>query len=274
MGKYNKNNLRVNVKDFQHPADVKSISVIRAIPAFEKILEFISKNSIERTRKLLNTSCKVKVTRDMAPQIFDMLDEASELFGCTNVPDVYYHRMYDFQITLDGMDSPYITYPSAWLENVDEDMLWAVTAGEVAAVEAKHATMEMVDMVVKFFKGTLPFGVEEAMEFALNDWFRNRIYTVDRAILIASGSFQLAAKHILYGDAPEEVLESLELDKPGNPYYHQATEFLKQSGIRGLVKTAKTVTSRGQWMASRYIELYNWYFGGEYHDLMERSVEE
>ena len=109
MGKYNKNNLRVNVKDFQHPADVKSISVITGIPAFEKILEFISKNSIERTQKLLNTSCNLKVTRNMAPKIFDMLDEAAEMFGCTNIPEVYYERKYEFQITLDGMDNPYIT---------------------------------------------------------------------------------------------------------------------------------------------------------------------
>lgn len=273
MGKYNVKNLRLNVADFQHPSDKAAIDAITAISAFEKVLEFVSKNSIEKSSRLINASSKMKITRNMSPLIFSMLDEAVEMFGCEKMPEVYIQRNYNFVINLDGIEYPYITFPNAWLETVSEDMLWSITAGEVAAIQAKHAEMEMVDTVLKFFKGVLPPGVEEALEFAMNNWFRCRIYTVDRAILVASGSFKLAAKHILYGDVPDSVLEEMELDKPGNPYYQQAVEFIKQRGVQGVVKTAMTAFTRSQWMASRYIELYNWYFGGEYHDLIERGVD-
>ena len=49
MGKYNKNNKRLRVADFQHPADKRAIDLVTAIPGFEKLVEFISKNSLERS---------------------------------------------------------------------------------------------------------------------------------------------------------------------------------------------------------------------------------
>ena len=153
MGKYNIKDLRLDVADFQHPSDKKAVAAVTGIPAFEKVLEFISKNSIERSSRMLNASSRMKITRNMSPLIFSMLDEAAELFGCSTIPEVYLEREYNFVIKLDGIDAPYITYPSAWLEAVDENMLWAVTAGEVAAIQSKHAVIETVDSVLKFCKG-------------------------------------------------------------------------------------------------------------------------
>ena len=54
MAKYNYNNKRLNVADFQHPADKKSVDAVMAVPGLDKVLEFISKNSLERVYEFVN----------------------------------------------------------------------------------------------------------------------------------------------------------------------------------------------------------------------------
>lgn len=274
MAKYNYDNKRLNVADFQHPADKKAVDAVMAVPGFDKVLEFISKNSLERVYGFINNSSKLKVTPEMSPKIFGMLEEAAEMYGETYIPEIYLERMYINIINLDGFTKPHITLPTAWLEAVNDKMLWAVLSAEIAAIQARHGMLEFVENAVKFTKGFLPLGVDTALEIAINDWKRNRIYTVDRAILLGSEDFGLAAKHIMFGDAPEATIDSLELAKPGNPYYQQATEFLNRSGIAGGIQKLETFQSGSQWMASRYIELYKWYFSGQYHEVLERSVQE
>lgn len=273
MATYNINNKRLNVKDFQHPADKKSVDAVMAVPGLDKVLEFISKNSLERVYGFVNNSSLLKVTPEMSPKIHTMLKEAVEMYGETYIPEVYLERMYIYFINLDGMTKPHLKLSTAWLEEVDDKMLWAVLSAEIAAIQAKHGTIEFIDNVLKFTKGLLPFGVDAALEIAMNDWKRNRIYTVDRAILLGCEDFATAAKHILFGDAPAQILDSIELGKPGNTYYQQAQEFLSRSGLEGGIQKLETFLSGSQWAASRYIELYNWYFSGEYHEVLERSMQ-
>ena len=125
-----------------------------------------------------------------------------------------------------------------------------------------------------FYNNLFSIALGSALKLALSDWERMRIYTADRAVLLASESFELAAKHILFGDVPIDSLDKLELSKPGNTYYQQAKEFLQHGGAAGAYQKGVTAMSDSQWIASRYIELYNWYYSGEYHDVLERSIPE
>lgn len=274
MGTYNKNNKHLNVKDFQHPADRKSIDAVMAIPGLEKILEFVSHHSLERTYGFINNSSRMKITQNMSPKIHKMLEEATEMYGETYIPEVYLERNYTFLINLDGMTKPYIVLPDTWLEVVDDQMLFAILSAQIAGIQAKHATIEFIENIINFTKGMLPFGVDAALEFAINDWKRNRVYTADRAILLAEEDFGEAAKHILFGDVPNATIQTMDLVSPGNSYQQQALEFLSRSGLEGGIQKVETLLSGGQWLASRYIELYNWYYSGAYDEVLERSVEE
>ena len=273
MGTYNTSKKNLNIKDFQHPADRKSVAAVMAVPGMNKLLEFISQNSLERTYGFINNSSRLKITPAMSPKIHAMLEEAAAMYGETYIPEVYLERNYTYLINLDGLTKPHIILPDTWLEAVDDKMLFAILSAQIAGIQAKHATIEFIDNIVKFTKGLLPFGVGAALEFAINDWKRNRIYTVDRAILLAEEDFGRAAKHILFGDAPSGIIDTLDLETPGNPYQQQALEFLQRSGMEGGIQKMETVLSGSQWLASRYIELYNWYYSGAYDEVLERSVE-
>lgn len=271
MGKYNKNNKRLRVADFQHPADKRAIDLVTAIPGFEKLVEFISKNSLERSIALTNNSSYLKVSPEMSPKLHEMIREAKEMYGIDKTPDIFLYREYAYAMMMGGIDNVHIFLPTTWLEVVEDDMLFAVLSAQVASIQAKKEIMFFLIKMYMDARALVPPGIDSALLLALRDWERNRIYTDDRAVLLASESFELAAKHILFG-APIDALNKLDLAKPGNPYYQQAKEFLKQSGVSGVYQKGKTIQSASQWTASRYMELYNWYFSGEYHDVLERSI--
>lgn len=273
MAKYNLNNKRLNVEEFQHPADRKAVNAVLSVPGFENILKYISDNSIERVYSFFNNSSMLKISREMSPKMHQMLEEAAQMYGTDVIPDLYLQRNYEYFINLDGMAKPYVVLPSAWLEIVDDQMLWAMLSSQIAGIQAKHGMIEFIGNILKFTKDILPFGVDAALDLAIKEWSRSRAYTADRAILLATENFELAAKHILIGDASNAVLEGIGLDKPNNSYYQQAQEFIHRSGAEGVIQKLETIFSGGQWTASRYIELYNWYFSGEYEDVLEGSLD-
>ena len=268
---YNSNHKKIHIDDFQHPADKRTVNTLIKLPAFQKILTFLSENTVEKTYNLMNDSSFLKISEKMSPKIFSMIKEAMDMFDVDVAPRVYVDRNYAMTVKLDGMKSPYLVFSSSVLEQYDDGMLWALIASEIAGIKASHATIKFVDNIIQIAKPIFPFAIDVAVTLALNDWYRNKAYTYDRAILLASEDFEMTARHILFGEADLTTLENLHLSQPNNDYYKQAYEFLQRSGINGVYQKISTVFSREQWMASRYIELYNWYFGGQYEDILERS---
>lgn len=268
---YNKTKKIIHIEDFQHPADKRTVDALIKLPAFQKILTFLSQNTVEKTYNLMNDSSLLKISEEMSPKIFSMVREAADMFEVDILPKIYINRDYAMMVKLDGMKSPYLVFSSSVLEQYDDAMLWPLIASEIAGIKANHATIKFVDNIIQIAKPIFPFAIDVAVTLALNDWYRNKAYTYDRANLLISEDFKATAKHILFGEADTTTIDNLHLDQPNNDYYKQACEFLTRGGINGLYQKASTVFSRNQWMASRYIELYNWFFGGQYEDALERS---
>ena len=271
MNQYNIKNKKLDVKEFQHPADKRAVDAVTAIPGFEKIVDFISKNSIERVYSFMNNSSRLKITDKMSPKMSAMISEAAEMFNSERIPDIYIERSYIMRIVLEGVKNPFVIFSTSILEQISDEMLWPVMVSEIAGIQAKHAVIKFIDSLLGFGGGLLPFGADIALGYAISDWYRNKAYTYDRAILLASENFELTAKHILFGEASGDVLESLKLADPDSSYLEQANEFLRRKGADGAVQKLNTVFSKNQWAASRYMELYNWYHTGNYHDIIERS---
>ena len=135
MGTYNTSNKILNIKDFQHPADRKSVAAVMAVPGLNKLLEFISQNSLERTYGFINNSSRLKITPAMSPKIHAMLEEAAAMYGETYIPEVYLERNYTYLINLDGMTKPHIILPDTWLEAVDDKMLFAILSAQIAGIQ-------------------------------------------------------------------------------------------------------------------------------------------
>ena len=270
--KYCRENKKLNISAFQHPRDLEAVKKITALPGFKKILSFLSENTVEKSFHLMNNSSLMKISPDMSPKIHSMVKEAVDIFDVGEIPDIYIDRRYEMLVRLDGMSKPFIVFSTSVLEQYDDEMLFPLIASEVAGIKAGHATIKFVDSILKIAKPIIPFAIDIPVTIALNDWYRSKAYTYDRAFLLVSESFELAAKEILFGEVSVNVLQTLNLDKPNNTYLEQAQEFGGRDGAEGLYQKFNTVFSRNQWLASRYVELYNWYNSGEYQDVLEGSV--
>ena len=264
MGTYNKNGRHF-------PMDKNAVRAVMAVPGFQKLIGYLSEHSVERVYGFINNSSRMKVTREMSPMIFEMLEEAARMYGMQELPDVYLERAYEYNVTLEGINSPNIIFTTSLLEGVNEKLLWPMIASEFAGIQAQHGTIKFIDLMIRNLKGLLPFGIDQALTLALNNWYRSKAYTYDRAVLLASEDFELASEHILLGEAPDETIGKIGLDQPDNPYLEQAMEFLQRSGTAGVYQKLTTALARNQWTASRYAELYKWYQSGGYDEVLEES---
>lgn len=273
MNTYNIKNKKLNIKDFQHPADWQAVEAVTSLVGFEQVMTFLSENSVEKAYSIRNDSSLMKLSEDMCPKIYAMLKEAGAMFGTDAIPRVYLERGYDMSVTLAGIKSPFIIFTTSLLEQTDDSMLWAILVSEIAGIEAKHAVIKFVDTIFGLLKGCFPFAIDAALTLAIDSWYRNRAYTYDRAVLLVTEDFEKTAGYILQGEAPKDVLDNIRLDSSGNTYQEQAKEFLQREGTEGLYQKLSTAFSKKQWNASRYMELYNWYYGGGYDEALERSLE-
>lgn len=272
MNKYNANNKRIKIEYFQHPSDKMAVDAVLKVPGVEKVLEFISENAAEKLLAIINDASSLKITEEINPKIHEMIREAAEMF-CTDVsPSVYLDRSYYIQLKTDGMANPHMIFSTALLEKVDDETLWGVVSSGIAAFEAKHATIKLIDKIITYANGVLPFTVSEALRLAINNWKRNREYTCDRALLLALGDFEKATKYMLLGEAPDSTLDRIKFSDPTNCFYDQSKEFLERKNENAVIQKINILTSTNHPYASRYTELYNWYISGEYDEVLERSV--
>ena len=66
----------IPVKSYLYPGDEAAIQTVNSIPGFEKLLAFISKNSVERYYDIVYTSTYLKLTEKTAPEIYAMYQRA------------------------------------------------------------------------------------------------------------------------------------------------------------------------------------------------------
>ena len=74
---------------------------------------------------------------------------------------------------------------------------------------------------------------------------------------------------ILTGEAPQEVLETIEFGNPNCEYMKQCREFLENDDKAvKTVRDSKALFSNQSFYASRYLELFQFY-QTQYYDLIE-----
>ena len=256
----------IPVKSYLYPGDEAAIQTVNSIPGFEKLLTFISKNSIERYYDIIYTSTYLKLTKKTAPEIYEMYQRACQSFGVEKMPDIYLHRSYDCSTFLFGIESPKIMISSSLLEMLSPQDLEVFLSADVAAIKAGHGMIGLLLMVVNSFGGALPVPAS-LFTYPLYQWKRQSYYTYDRARLLYCGDFDLTAKLIGYGEAPDDIMEKTTFEDR----MRQNTEFLQLSGSAGAAKTLQTMFIARPWNASRLTELYNWVENGTYQTVKEAN---
>lgn len=273
MNKYNKQNLHIDPMTFQHPKNTALGNQLVENNAFKKVLEFISKNSIERSLRGLYLSSFLKATASTAPNLIRMRDEACELFGVEKKPEIFLYRDYSAVTTLKGIDNPMILMSTELINVMSEQALWGIVASSVSAIRTDYCSIRMVEETLSFVKMLVPDLFVSALSELITRWRASAQFSFDRAALMATGEFNIAMQGILAGEMPRKILENIDFSDPDCGYMKQCLRYFSDQGFAMKVaRSADTVLEGTAPYASRYLELYNFY-KNDFFDLMDEYSE-
>lgn len=270
MRKYNKDGLLIDPVVYQHPADKAAIEAIKKAPAFAKVLEFISKNSVEKYMGLINMSSYIHLTDKTSPKLFEMLHEAMEMFGLEKEPDLFIERDYNLVAYIRGIESPYIKFTNAWLEAMsdDDDMTWGCVAGNISGMKNGYAQMRFIQSLLNFSSGLIPELLAAPLKGLFANWFKYAQFSLDRSMLLATRDFNTTMRIILCGEAPMDTLRSIDFVSPDNSYRRQCTEFLGDRGTAANIARGINALTNQAFYATRYMRLLDFY-NSEYYDILD-----
>lgn len=269
MSKYNVSNLRIDPKVFQHPADKLITGKIKSSGAFAKMLEFISKNSLERTLYSMYLASEAHITESNAPDLIAMCREAAEMFGCPKAPELFLTRSYDMFARIQGLETPVILLSTEMVNNLSDEACFGAIASCVSGMMTGYSEISMIRWLLERVGWMLPAGTADTLNALIDQWTKVAQYSFDRATLLATGDLNKAMECILGGEMPPDVLRSIDFTDPNCGYMQQCRDFLDNQGkVMGLLRSAEAIMGKGAMYASRYIELFNFY-QNEYEDLVE-----
>lgn len=255
---------KIAAEIFLHPGDEAAIQAIRKISGFEKVLEFISKNSLERIYDIQWSSSYFQLTRENSPRVYNMYQRICSAFGVERMPKLFLSRTYDYENTVIGITNPCILISSSALDSMNEKELETYLVADIAGLVAGHGTYNMIDRLLQEFGSLFPIA-QEIISFQLNTWAKQRYYTYDRARMLYSDDYNTVMRLIGYGEAPQKIMENTDIEDK----IEQARAFSRISGIQASAKTLLAVNKSKPWNSMRVAELYNWVESGMYADAKE-----
>lgn len=252
------------VKLFQHEKDSKLISDLMNHELTDQIFEWMEKEHIEDIYRMIYQASCICLTEENAPDIVNMTERASALFGLTEVPEIYLYRNYEKTVQICGLNRPFILISSDFLEALlqeEPEMLFGIIAGQAAGIRAGHNRGAMLFWALTTVTQYLPVPgiVLKGIDAVLNDWNRCRFFTYDRAFLLATGNYPSALRSLLLPMLPKEILDRFALGMPEDGYRKQAERFRQDSSLDSVLKMIHSMENDDPWIPDRYRELQVFY---------------
>jgi len=136
--KYNVNGFTgVDPRCCQYPTDAVVTGKIHEESLFGRGMDILSKYGVERVLLSIHNSSSIRLTKKMAPHIFEMVDEACALFGVDVRPEIFMYREYGMNMDLIGSDKPVLLISTSLLSKADEKVLWGIVSALLAFLLAK-----------------------------------------------------------------------------------------------------------------------------------------
>ncbi len=246
-----------NLTDFQHPRDNQFASEIMNSAVTKNILDNLHKTNLESLYIYLYKSSCPQLTEKTAPELFNLLVKACNMFGLKKIPQVFVTRNYDERVSALGVNEPFLVFSSEYLRKLNGDMLFGVLAGQVAAILCQHHTILYLTWGIDFASGLIPGG-SLVVAPMINNWKRCRYFTYDRAFCLATKNRALALRQVLVNVLPADILDNMKIGLPQDNFIAQVDKFMNnvaadtaQVGFRKVI----TMFSEKDWLPERYSEI-------------------
>ena len=244
-----------DVKDFQHEEDSSMASAIFNSAVAQAALKKLQELNFERVYTYLYATSCPQLTEKTSPTLYCNLKRACEMFGLDKVPKVFVTRNYREMVSVIGVSDPFIIFSSEYLRKLDDETLFGILSGQVAAIRCEHHRIVYIAWALEFALSYLPAG-SFAAGTLINNWKRSRYFTYDRAFALATGNRDLSLRQILINVVPQQILDKMKLGTKSDAFAEQVDFFIKgMSNVQTGLLEAVQMFSDKDWLPRRYNEI-------------------
>ncbi len=256
--------MSVDPRYFMHPNDQKALAALKAIPGFDALSKALMKNFNEKQFRILNLSCRIRLSETQLPEIYELLPPICEKLGI-DVPELYLENNPTPNSYTYGDSSPFVVVTSGLLATLDKEDVRAVLAHECGHIACHHTVYTTMGSLLL---ASVPIpGVSQALRLAFDYWRRCSEFSADRAAAFVLGSAEPMVQALtrLAGGAnnlPYKINEK--------EFLTQAQEYKDYVGSSTWNKTLDALVTAGQshpLTAVRAMELRDWCSTDEFADL-------
>lgn len=252
------------IEDFQHPRDSQLANDILSSKTAATVLKKFHETNIEDAYSYLYQSSCPQLTEQTSPKLFKLLIKVCEMFGLKQIPKVYVTRDYRETVSVRGMNEPFVVFSSEYLRKLDDETLFGVLAGQVAAIRCNHHIILCITWGIDFAAGFIPYGTW-ATDPMINNWLRCRYFTYDKAFCLATKNRELSLRQVLINVVPQNILDKMKIGTEQDAYINQAKNFLNtmnNNKTQAFIKQALSAYSYKIWLPERYEEINNFFDKG------------
>lgn len=259
---------------YEHPFDRAALKTLKAIPGFDKVVNFMLNWSYIKWHVIELQGSNFKVSRESCPELYRLVKEVGKVLDLKDFPKIYTQWGYFVNAYTAGYDDDVllVIYSGA-VDLLSDDELKYVVGHEMGHIKSGHNLYHYMATVIGSAAAFIPGGQSFVAPIyaALMYWDRMSEFTADRAGLLACQDIDVAINSIIkMSGLPMKYFENMNRES----FLEQAREFQETySGFTDkAIKAASIFDESHPWTVMRAAELLKWYNSGEYEKILE-SVE-
>ncbi len=259
----------ISSRAYEHPADTAAILALRKLPGVDTAIKKLYGMYSDRAFRMEYLASAVRTSQRQFAPLHDILRHAVDTLDLDRLPEMYIRRSPDANAFTFGSNEPFIVLTTGLVDMMDADELQFVIGHEVGHAMSAHSvyhTMAQMLVVIGAMVAAVPLGglTMQALQAALDEWFRKSELSSDRAGLLVSQDpgASLRALMKLAGGAHLHEMNVAE-------FLAQAEEFGQIGDLRDNVIRFMLIRDQSHpLVVVRVGELHRWALSDEYEDIL------
>lgn len=262
-------------EEYEHPLDRKALNALEGTPGLDKLIRKINQYGIETTYKIQYTGSNIKVTSQVFPEVYEILESVCQTINLKQIPSLYIQEGVEINAFAIGSEKPIIVLNEGTIEKLTTKELTFIIGHEVGHIKSQHMVYSLLANLIfpligdLVGKATLGIGevVTTPIQIALLSWSRKSEFSCDRAGLLACQDIEAAMTAFMkIAGAPRSHYHDLD----PKTFINQAKEFegFDEDKIDKIAKIVSVLGNTHPWTVMRCAELNNWIDSGAYQELL------
>jgi len=260
---------------YEHPYDRQALERLKKRPGINLMTKKILDKGLERYLWFKHTGDNLRITKELIPEVFDLLLKACEILDVDEVPELYVFLEDKIQTFASGDKQQLIALSSGALELLTEQELLFMIGREIGHIKSDHVLYRMLgDSLSQLTQlaSDISLGITNwfslPLQAALMHWYRMSEFTADRAGLLVVQDPELAIQTFM----KLAGLPSIYKDRVTVEHFRkQARQFenFQLSGFEQFIRFAAASENHQPFLCIRVNQLDEWVNQGTYAEILE-----